>query len=450
MKKVSLLILLMIVIVSCEEKSKLNYSIVSGKIVNNFQKEIVIESQDLSQKKVIKVESDGSFKDTLSFEDGVYFINFIKRTPIYVEGGNEIFIDLDNSNYSNTLNFSGKGSEASMYIHLKEIKLNEILPAKNKLFELDEKAFESKLEEIKNIILVVLNSSEGISNTFKEKENRNLDYFNLIQIDRYKIYHGFLTKNNEYKMSNRLLEKLEDLDVDIEEDFFFSEDYRKLVDLFYRKKVVEFSFENSLTYEDAYFKVAQGISNIHIRNWLLFDFVNKSFDSSLDKKWLYDSFMKISTNKSNNEIITELHGQYENISKGKKSPGFENFKDVNGELFSLNDFTGKPILINVWSTSFSSCLEEMELLKDQSKYSIEIVNISLDTQSNIEKWKESIITNNFVGKHLIANKSWLSNFVEEYKIQTLPRFILLDRDGIIINSNAPKPSDKGLTALIKK
>jgi hypothetical protein len=48
------------------------------------------------------------------------------------------------------------------------------------------------------------------------------------------------------------------------------------------------------------------------------------------------------------------------------------------------------------------------------------------------------------GIQLLADKDWNSQFVEEYLIKGIPRFILVDPQGKIVNSNAPRPSDQKL------
>ncbi len=48
----------------------------------------------------------------------------------------------------------------------------------------------------------------------------------------------------------------------------------------------------------------------------------------------------------------------------------------------------------------------------------------------------------------MADQDWNSDFVTAYKIQGIPRFILLDKEGNIVNSNAPRPSDPGLKEVL--
>jgi len=53
------------------------------------------------------------------------------------------------------------------------------------------------------------------------------------------------------------------------------------------------------------------------------------------------------------------------------------------------------------------------------------------------------------GIHLIADSSMQSKFIRDYKLHGIPRFILIDAEGNIINPNAPRPSDAELDILLE-
>ena len=58
-----------------------------------------------------------------------------------------------------------------------------------------------------------------------------------------------------------------------------------------------------------------------------------------------------------------------------------------------------------------------------------------------------IIDEKLGGIQLFADNSWESKFIKDYMIQGIPGFILIDPSGNIVNSNAPRPSNKDLIAL---
>ena len=52
------------------------------------------------------------------------------------------------------------------------------------------------------------------------------------------------------------------------------------------------------------------------------------------------------------------------------------------------------------------------------------------------------------GIQLMADNDWKSKFIMEYGIKGIPRFILIDTNGNIINSDAPRPSNSELREVL--
>ncbi|MEN2486263.1 TlpA disulfide reductase family protein [Flavobacterium sp. B11] len=140
---------------------------------------------------------------------------------------------------------------------------------------------------------------------------------------------------------------------------------------------------------------------------------------------------------------------------GKASPDFdyENFK---GGKTKLVDLKGKYVYIDLWATWCAPCRAEIPYLqKIEEKYhgkNIEFVSISIDRAKDNEKWKKFVTDKKLGGVQLFADKDWESEFVVNYGVTGIPRFILLDPKGNIVKSDAPRPSDpeldKQLSALL--
>jgi len=81
---------------------------------------------------------------------------------------------------------------------------------------------------------------------------------------------------------------------------------------------------------------------------------------------------------------------------------------------------------------------------------IEFVSISIDTEKDYSKWREMVKEKGLIGIQLFADKDWESDFVTEYLIKGIPRFILIDPNGNIVNANAPRPSNSKLIDLFNK
>ena len=55
------------------------------------------------------------------------------------------------------------------------------------------------------------------------------------------------------------------------------------------------------------------------------------------------------------------------------------------------------------------------------------------------------------GVQLFSDNDWKSDFVQEYAIEGIPRFILVDDQGKIVSADAPRPSQqKQLMAMFKE
>lgn len=139
-----------------------------------------------------------------------------------------------------------------------------------------------------------------------------------------------------------------------------------------------------------------------------------------------------------------------NKFKGKPSPNFD-YLNYKGGKTKLTDLKGKYVYIDLWATWCGPCRSEIPFLqKLEEKYdgkNIEFVSISIDKVSDSEKWKKFVSDKNLGGIQLMADKDWESEFVKSYGVTGIPRFILLDPKGNILEADAPRPSsDK----LIKK
>lgn len=136
---------------------------------------------------------------------------------------------------------------------------------------------------------------------------------------------------------------------------------------------------------------------------------------------------------------------------GSASPTFK-YENHKGGFTSLEDLKGKFVYVDVWATWCGPCRQEIPFLqKTEQAYhgkNIEFVSISIDEQINREKWNKFVTDKNLGGIQLLADKDWKSDFVQGYKINGIPRFILIGPDGKIVNADAPRPSSPELVTLL--
>lgn len=136
---------------------------------------------------------------------------------------------------------------------------------------------------------------------------------------------------------------------------------------------------------------------------------------------------------------------------GTDSPKFK-YENHKGGFTSLDDLKGKYVYVDVWATWCGPCRKEIPFLqKTEEAYhgkNIEFVSISVDVMANKERWNKFVIDNKLGGIQLLADNDFKSDFVQGYKINAIPRFILINPEGKIVNADAPRPSSPELATLL--
>src|SRR5690606_17781133 len=165
---------------------------------------------------------------------------------------------------------------------------------------------------------------------------------------------------------------------------------------------------------------------------------------------LYKELMANVTDENFKKELTEKFEKIKTLVKGNPSPKF-NYENHKGGTTSLDDLKGKFVYIDVWATWCGPCKAEIPFLKEVEKIyhgkNIEFVSISIDNEKDHETWKNFVTEQQLGGIQLYADNAWQSQFVKDYVIDGIPRFILIDTDGNIVSGDAPRPSDEKLIEL---
>jgi thiol-disulfide isomerase/thioredoxin len=180
----------------------------------------------------------------------------------------------------------------------------------------------------------------------------------------------------------------------------------------------------------------------------------ESLGSSLNSENIPDSiYSYVNTNfDSFSDILLKKHSKYQyKLSLiGKEGINFT-FLDPENQDFSLNQFLGKYVYIDVWATWCVPCKKEYPFLKEleeafQEENGLAIISLSIDSDKS--KWQNYIDKNNMSGIHLYTGNK--SDFVTFYDIGAIPRFILIDPMGHVVNSDEIRPSDLNLQPLLNQ
>ena len=170
------------------------------------------------------------------------------------------------------------------------------------------------------------------------------------------------------------------------------------------------------------------------------------FTDSIINKLIEDK--KISPER--NQMLSDVKKEFYHLLPGKPAPDLRGVSQ-NGEVITLKDLKGKVVFIDIWATWCAPCIEtlphvlELENLFINNK---DVVFLFLSNDSEEKKWKEYLTEHpEFKGIQLRSREEDRP-FEELWKVSGIPRYILVDKQGNIIDAFARNNSYEKLQEII--
>jgi thiol-disulfide isomerase/thioredoxin len=305
-----------------------------------------------------------------------------------------------------------------------------------------------------------LKRNPGISNKFKKHENTN---FNFITANQKSVFVNNYSSNHPdgsriSSSFNNYLKTLKYNDGSLLpsprfRDFLRNIRYNETFALIGRKP--ELASPSTDHIKAMFFIIDSLFTDPVIRNYSLYTtlkFELRQLGLAIPPEIIDDFYTKC-TNERYKAEIKENYLIWTKLRKGAEAPSFNGI-DYTGKKISLSDFKGKYVFIDVWATWCGPCLKEMPAmnsLASEYKGSADIVFIKISIDANKQLWENKIAKEESSILSLWAENGANSDFAKAYAIKDIPRYILIDKQGKIVDSQtlAPSQMKDRLDAVVK-
>jgi thiol-disulfide isomerase/thioredoxin len=458
MKKIFFTFVVLAVISCSKEEKNINYAVFSGKIENVDGRKLIILSSENKMVKEIIVNEDGTFIDTLKNIDlGYYSFRYANESSeFFLRPGYNLKLLLDPKEFDESIIYSGKGEAENNYLAKKYLNEEDLgqLRGYDYLASLDEKSFLHKMDSIKQLENKFLDQQLGLNADFKSYENSSIQYNWLYKLKIFEFYKRFILKDKNFKVSENYPNFEKDLNLE-DENLLVVNSYKNFLNEYFLQKAGDFADKNNIERDIAFLQVVvKEVKSPKIKEQLLYGAAKYGVTYTKELQIYYDIFMANSTDEEHKKDVSEKYNKLVKLSKGQASPKFTAYENFNGEETSLDDLKGKFVYVDVWATWCGPCKYEIPSLKKvEKKYhdkNIAFVSMSIDRKKDYDKWRKMVEEEELSGIQLFAPNDWNSDFVDDYGIMGIPRFILIDPEGNIVNANAPRPSSVKLIDLFNE
>ncbi|MCH6235139.1 TlpA family protein disulfide reductase [Cognataquiflexum rubidum] len=430
-----------------------NSIIIAGKL-GNSESPIISVSHDYEEITQDSVKSDGSFVLDFDYEEtGIYSLsNGDLRFSLYLNPGDSIFVTGDSKEFEQTFTASGDMAQENEYLNKRDYFLYESrLYDYYVLMALKKDAYFSKKDSIIFIAKTFyeeLKSTEGIDTAFLSREESYFIYQGIFMDQLYPMYHALANKIPQDSVDfpiEEIRKKIENLPMDNPEllrvEFYVYLTQRRIGSL--ANDIMK--ADSSITaFEMAEWIAIDSLIKVpEMGDFFKYGSIKRSMEyrGPLHVEEVYNKFILENSTPKYVKRLEKVKAKWEPISPGKTVPDFT-FTDIKGDSVKLSDLKGKLVYIDIWATWCGPCIAEhpnWDKVKEEYKDK-PVVFLTVSIDDTREPWEKMVKNKKMDGLQWFAANAWQSELTQFFMVNSIPRFILLDKEGKIIDPSTERPS----------
>jgi len=139
-------------------------------------------------------------------------------------------------------------------------------------------------------------------------------------------------------------------------------------------------------------------------------------------------------------IAQNIIHQKNYLVQGSPSPPFQLLGSGGDTIYIPDDFAGKYLYIGFWASWCESCqLDFIALRELYDKYGDDLHVLTISTDRHMADYHDFKSRNSFPWADFHFNYDF--KLLDDYQVRSLPGYVLIDREGNVINYPAQRPSD---------
>lgn len=413
--------------------------------------DIVLTVGDLKETMLLDEHYNGSV--TVSLDKPMYAILKIAygKTRLYLEPGKDLDLTLSTNKdgsysfFTNNFEYRGPNAAINEYLNTDQVKL-----INDEDFLLDEDAFIAKIKKLdkENAKLV---RRQKFPKDYEKMELMRVKYLVYEALTRYPLQHFWkngreFTGLEQYEDTPKVKAFIPGLCIDSDEawtNYAYQKFLSSAISILsakngYMGNDKNKEIVNRLQYLTEHFKSPKILEDM-IHNSTM-NYVEMTEGKPLGEiEQYYNRYVK---NEKYKKELADALAVWAKLGKGTevKSNDFK-YQDIEGNRIALGDLKGKYVYIDVWATWCGPCCAELPHLKMLEKQfegkNIYFVSISVDESK--AAWVKKVQKDHLGGIQLHGGAK--AQIKKDYMINAIPRFILLDREGKVIDRDMSRPSD---------
>lgn len=442
-----LFIVLLCMSVACSKKSG-DEAVVKVKVEEMTVPKITLVVNNVPTEIQLDAKGRGEFR--------VPVVDFVYAQLYYGEEGKALFlqkeeeleVSFNGKEFNGTIQFKGKNAPVNEYLNTAQFGNPEEADFSSGFEE-----FYPRLEAMrtKDVDVLINSKLDDVNPEFVQIEDGRIRYMYNLYVALYPTFYIMLTGDSLFQPDDYYYNTLAKL-VAEEEKLIRLKEYQDFsrgaaLLLSTRGEAEKTEYENVLC-EMKY--VGKNFTNDKVKQALIHSFatgyIGRAGVSNInDLQSLYYAYVTDSELRANYKKACE---KWDLTTVGKMSPDFE-AAGVDGKTYSLKDFKGKYLFIDMWATWCGPCRGQLPYLKKlEEKFKDKnITFLGLSVDDDKAAWEKMVKSGELTGIQLLLGTD-TKGFQKAYNINGIPHFILIDPEGKVVNNSMMRPSSEGIEKVL--